>query len=92
MKEHPLGAKECLNVPATVSHVKNQYVFALDPIDDHILANWKAPKAGAQIIIPTTPHPGMSCKKKEAASNGINQSVGVLDAATFTEDVVSGLQ
>ena len=32
-------------------HAKDQYVPTLHAIDDHVVANWKAPRANAKVVI-----------------------------------------
>jgi len=42
------------NITAAVYHVKNQHVYAINAVDNHILAYGKASQAGAQIVAETT--------------------------------------
>ncbi len=69
-------------------HVKNQHVYAVNAVDDDILAYGKASQARAQIVAEATTV-GMIAKKKETVGNGINQAISDLYAATVSGYVVS---
>ena len=75
------------NITAAVHHVKNQHVFAINTVDDDILAHGKASQAGAQIVAEST-YVGMIAEKKETVGNGINQTISDLYAATISGYVV----
>jgi hypothetical protein len=51
--------EERFGVPAAAQHAKNQYVSVLDPVDDDVLANRKAPQAGTQVLVASAPDIGM---------------------------------
>jgi hypothetical protein len=72
-----LTPEQGFDVPAAAQHAKNQHVFVLDT------AYGKAPQAVAQVLVTGAPYVGMAGKQKEAVSDGIDQTVGNLDAAAL---------
>ena len=60
-------------------------------VDDDILEYMKAPQTGAQVLITGAPYVGMAGKQKEAVSDGIDQTVGNLDAAALADDLIPNL-
>ncbi len=82
-----LVTKQRFKIPAASHNVKNQNVLTPDPVDDDIFADRKASQAGAQILISAASHVRVAAKNEKTLSNGIDQAVCNLDAATFLSDV-----
>jgi len=46
-----ISAQQRLQVTATSNHMQNQHVFAIDPVENHVLTNREASQSWAQIRI-----------------------------------------
>ncbi|MGA8029719.1 MAG: hypothetical protein WB992_21455 [Bryobacteraceae bacterium] len=82
-----LLAKEGLNISAAAHDVKNRHILVFDPINDDVLADWKAPEAGAQIFVSAAAHERVTREKVKPLRDRVNQSVGNVHAAAFFGDV-----
>jgi hypothetical protein len=70
-------AEQGCNVPAATQHTKNHHVLVFDAIEDDVLADGKAPQAGAQIFVAGTPQIRISGEKKEPVRDGAYETVSI---------------
>jgi hypothetical protein len=70
-----------------VRHAKDSHVPAIKVVENHIIADRKAARAGKQVVAGGS-DPWMAGQKTEPAGNGIDQALGDVGAAGFPGDVV----
>lgn len=63
--------------------MKNKRVFALDAVDDDVLAYKKAAKARAQIVIAPPPDLRMQRQQPEALCDGVDEAAGNVGATAL---------
>jgi hypothetical protein len=66
--------------------MKNERVFALDSVDDGVLAYKEAAKARAQIVI-APPYLRMLRQKPEALCDGVDEAAGNVGATALAGNV-----
>ena len=80
-------AENVVNVTPTLQDAKNQRVFAIDLIDDQILAGRITSKAGSKIVASAS-QARITRQEHNPVYDGINQIVGDFCTAGLARDVV----
>src|ERR1035438_2925046 len=81
-------AEQSFQIAPAVYHAQNQHLVILYTINYDVLPNRKAPQANAKIVVARAAKIGVAGEKGKPVSDGINQVVYDVDAATFLGDVV----
>ena len=76
----PQWLNKAAKVAAATEDAENLDMFALDAVDDDVVAHWEAPQAWAQIFVAGAAYIGMACEEKESVDYRINEPVGDFDA------------
>jgi hypothetical protein len=82
------SAEQSFQIAPAVYHAQNQHLVILYTINYDVLPNRKAPQANAKIVVARAAKIGVAGEKGKPVSDGINQVVCDVDAATFPGDVV----
>ena len=70
-----------------MNHSENEYILALDAIDDDVLAYGEAATPYTEILIAGAPGRREAGQKKKPVRDGVNQPGGNFYVATFLGDI-----